>query len=99
MTRVKKPTSGIIIALLALGLLSGIVWKIPPANIVWEIITLGLFIFSVAILSSWIWGRKKYAVFLTLFLTMVLVLNRFELLNWISLGLLLACFGLINLIY
>jgi len=97
--KVKRPTSGIIIALIALGLLSGIVWKIPPSNIVWEILTLGLFTFGVAVLSSWILGRKRYAVFLTLFLIITLILNRFELLNWISLGLLVAVFGLINLIY
>ncbi len=77
----------------------GIVWKIPPSNVAWEILTLGLFTFGIAVLSSWILGRKKYAVFFTVFLVITLILNRFEILNWISLGLLVACFGLINLIY
>ena len=48
--------------------------------------------------ASWIIGKRKWATLLVLFLVVILVMNRWEILNWITLGLWISVVGLISLI-
>lgn len=75
-----------------------ILWRVPPQTWVVEIATLALLLAAIIFTSSWIIGKSKPAVYLTLFLLGLLVMNRLQILTWVTLGIWVTVWGLISLI-
>lgn len=75
-----------------------IIWKIPPLNWSVEAAVIMLLAISGWLAASWIIGQRKWATLLVLFLAVILVMNRWGILNWITLGLWISVVGLISLI-
>jgi len=98
MTRAKRPTLALIISLLLLTSVGVVIWKIPPLNWLVEAAVIMLLAISGWLAASWIIGKRKWATLLVLFLVVILVMNRWEILNWITLGLWISVVGLISLI-
>lgn len=98
MTRVKRPVLALIISLLSLASVIAIAWFIPPSS--WLVEAGVLIVLGVGLWlgSSWIIGKRKWASLLTLFVLVTLLMNRWGILNWITVGLWMAVIGLISLI-
>ena len=98
MTRTKRPTLALIIACLALAGTVTVIWKIPPTNLGIEAGVILLLAICLGLVASWLVGRKKTAFILVSFILITLLMNRLNILNWITWGLLVAVLGLISLI-
>ena len=98
MTRAKRPTLALIISLLLLASVGVVIWKIPPLNWSVEAAVIMLLAISGWLAASWIVGKRKWATLLVLLLVVILAMNRWGILNWITLGLWISVVGLISLI-
>ncbi len=98
MTRAKRPTLALIIALLLLVAVGLAIWRLPPSSWLIEIPIVALLTISLWLAGGWIIGQRKLANLAVLYLIIVLLLNRWAILNWITFGLLTAVVGLISLI-
>ena len=97
MTRVKRPILSLIIALLAWTGVGLIVWKLPP---VWwsELLVISLLSLALVLVVSWGIGKRKLGVMLAMALVGLLIMQRLQILDWLTLGLWLMVVGLISLI-
>ena len=97
MTRVKRPILSLIIALLAWTGVGLIVWKLPP---VWwsELLVISLLSLALVLVVSWGIGKRKLGIMLAMALVGLLIMQRLQILDWLTLGLWLMVVGLISLI-
>jgi len=97
MTRVKRPIVSLIVALLAWGGVGMIVWKVPPA---WwsELLAISLLSLALVLTVAWGIGKRKLGVLLALALVGLLIMSRFRILDWTTVGLWLVVVGLISLV-
>ena len=98
MSRAKRPLLALIIACLSLAGTGLVIWQIPPANLWVEIGAVLLLTIGLGLIAGWLMGRKKTAFITLSFILVTLLMNRFGILNWITLGLWVAVLGLISLI-
>lgn len=98
MTRVKRPILALIISLLLLASVGVIVWQFPPSSWLVEAGVVALLAISLWLAGGWVIGNRKWTNLAVIFLVIILLLNRGELLSWITLGLWVAVIGLISLI-
>ena len=98
MTRTKRPTLALIISLLLLVAVGLIIWRFPPFSWLVEMSVVALLTISLWLAGGWLIGQRKIANLAVLFLIVVLLMNRWGVLNWITLGLWIAVVGLISLI-
>lgn len=91
-----NPVLAIIIASLVLFSSGILVWAFPPTPFL-EILFLGFLILAVFLFILTILKSLKNAVLLCVFLTVLLLLNRFQSINIITVGLLGVIIGLITL--
>ena len=97
MTRVKRPILSLIIAFLAWSGVGLIVWKLPP---VWwsELLVISLLSLALVLVVSWGIGKRKLGIMLAMALVGLLIMQRLQILDWLTLGLWLMVVGLISLI-
>ncbi|KKU29068.1 MAG: hypothetical protein UX80_C0006G0010 [Candidatus Amesbacteria bacterium GW2011_GWA2_47_11b] len=97
MTRKKRPISSLIIALLAWMGVGLTVWKLPP---VWwsEMLVIGLLSLALVLTVAWGIGKRKLGVMLALAIVGLLLMQRFRILDWTTVGLWLVVVGLISLV-
>ena len=97
MARVKRPILSLIIALLAWTGVGLIVWKLPP---VWwsELLVISLLSLALVLIVSWGIGKRKMGIMLAMALVGLLIMQRLQILDWLTLGLWLVVVGLISLI-
>ncbi len=87
----------LIIALLAWAGVGMIVWKLPPA---WwsEILAMVTLLIAVWLTTAWALGRAKLGTLLALAIMGLLLMQRFRILEWTTMGLWLVVVGLISLV-
>ena len=87
----------LIIALLAWTGVGLIVWKLPP---VWwsELLVISLLSLALVLIVSWGIGKRKMGIMLAMALVGLLIMQRLQILDWLTLGLWLVVVGLISLI-
>ncbi|MEK7064375.1 MAG: hypothetical protein AAB973_02075 [Patescibacteria group bacterium] len=87
----------LIIALLAWTGVGLIVWKLPP---VWwsELLVISLLSLALVLVVSWGIGKRKLGIMLAMALVGLLIMQRLQILDWLTLGLWLMVVGLISLI-
>ena len=97
MTRVKRPILSLIIALLAWIGAGLIIWKLPP---VWwsELLVISLLSLALVLTVAWGIGKRKMGIMLAMALVGLLIMQRLQILDWLTLGLWLVVVGLISLI-
>ena len=87
----------LIIALLAWTGVGLIVWKLPP---VWwsELLVISLLSLALVLTVAWGIGKRKMGIMLAMALVGLLIMQRLQILDWLTLGLWLVVVGLISLI-
>ena len=95
--RNKNPIIGLIIALLCFAFAVTIIFFTSP-NAFLEILIICLLGFGSWLLLAWITKNNKKSFLYICLLIAALVLQRFRLLNWLTVGTLLVISGLISLI-
>ncbi|MEK7154548.1 MAG: hypothetical protein AAB697_00300 [Patescibacteria group bacterium] len=97
MTRTKRPMLSLIIALLAWAGVGLVVWKLPP---VWwnELLVISLLSLALVLTVAWGIGKRKLGVMLALAIVGLLLMQRFRILDWTTVGLWLIVVGLISLV-
>ena len=98
MTRAKRPILALIISLLLLVAVGLAIWQLSPSSWLIEIPVVALLTISLWLVGGWVIGRRKLANLAVLFLIVILLMNRWGILNWITLGLWISVVGLISLI-
>lgn len=98
MTRAKRPILSLLIALTSLVGLGLVIWKVPPQNFWVEALVIILTTLSLTLFLSWLIGNTKHGVRIALAIVGLLLLRRLDILNWLSVGLWIAAFGLISLV-
>jgi hypothetical protein len=94
----KKPIWGIFMGVLGLGVMGWMIWNWAPDQWWKEVIVIVIGFISIFLLSSWLWGRKKWGVIITSLIFGLLVLNRLGMLDILTGVLLVVILGLISLI-
>ena len=97
MTRRKRPILSLIIALLAWIGVGLVVWKLPP-NIITESFAVASFAVASFLVIAWWSGKTKFGGLLTLAIVGLLLMQRFRILDWMTVGLWLVVVGLISLV-
>ena len=97
MTRVKRPIVSLIVALLAWSGAGAVVWKLPP---VWwsELLVICLLSLALVLTVAWGIGKRKLGVMLALAIVGLLLMQRFRIMDWTTVGLWLIVVGLISLV-
>ena len=97
MTRKNRPILSLIIALLAWMGVGVIVWKLPP---VWwtELFVVNLLSLALVLTVAWGIGKRKLGVMLALAIVGLLLMQRFRIMDWMTVGLWLVVVGLISLV-
>ncbi|MEK7091239.1 MAG: hypothetical protein AAB887_01885 [Patescibacteria group bacterium] len=97
MTRKKRPILSLIIALLAWVGVILIIWKLSP---VWwsEILAMATLLIAIWLTTAWAVGKAKLGTLLALAIMGLLLMQRFRILDWTTMGLWLVVVGLISLV-
>lgn len=94
----KRPIVSLIIILIGWLGLGAVIWFVPPTNVAVETITLTALTLILFLSLSWIIGRSKKGLAIAVFLMVLLILRRFQIFDWLTLGAALTILGLITLI-
>lgn len=71
-------------------------WREPD---VWmEILANGLLLGGLVFVASWAWGTRKYGVITAIGLWSLLIMKRFDVLDWVTFGAWMLIIGLITLV-
>ena len=97
MTRIKRPILSLIIALTAWTGVGLVVWKLPP---VWwsELLVICLLSLALVLTVAWGIGKRKLGFMLALAIVGLLLMQRFRIMDWTTVGLWLIVVGLISLV-
>lgn len=98
MTRAKRPILGMLISALGFAGLGFVIWKIPPGNFWVESAVLMLFTATFTLTLSWLFGKTKWAVIVTVCLLGLLIMRRLQILDILTGSLWLLVLGLISLV-
>ena len=87
----------VVIAVMVMGL-GVLIWKVPPEK--WWIEMAGVVTAGVILwlLGAWITKGRKWGWIISLAGVGLLIMNRFQILDWVTVGLMLVVLGLITLI-